>query len=259
MTLIARPDWADRARNVSHADHTARIDTLMTDQTISTAVSFDVALDNAMKRAEEAKTRGGHGGISVPLFPRMNSAVAFLPEEFTILGGTPGEGKSAIGWQMTISAAEAVRDKLQNGTPISAIGGFVGISLEMSKESIATRAACAYAGIPVETVIHGRQTDMQLEQLQDARDRLRGLPIELIAVGGPHADHDQDAGCAKARRKFGGKIALVIIDHVQLVSMPTTRITKAAARWATWRRSPTLCWLSARNSAATSLLFHNST
>ena len=211
----------------SAADHTARIDTLMTDQTISTAVSFDVALDNAMKRAEEAKARGGHGGISVPLFPRMNSAVAFLPEEFTILGGTPGEGKSALGWQIAISAAVRIRDLLQ----VKTVGGIVGISLEMSKELIATRAACAYAGVPVEAVIHGRLTDLQLEQLKDARAELRNLPIELIAVGGLTPTMIK-MRLRQARRKFGGKLALVIIDHVQLVNADD-RDNKGGGAWAT--------------------------
>ena len=128
---------------------------------------------------------------------------------------------------MTISAAERIRDLLQTKT----VGGFVGISLEMSKESIATRAACAYAGVPVETVIHGRLTDMQLEQLKEARAKLRNLPIELIAAGGLTPTMIK-MRLRQARRKFGGKIAMVIIDHVQLVNADD-KDNKGGGAWAT--------------------------
>ena len=61
----------------------------------------------------------------------------------------------------------------------------------------------------------------------------------------------------QARRKFKGKIALCIIDHVLLVN-PETRTPETAAPGQP-ARSPTPCWRSARNSAATCSGFASST
>ena len=219
----------------SAADIASTLDALVTDQQSSAAVTFNTAMDTAIERAKEAKRRGGHGGVQIPLFPSLGRKIAIMPEELTVLGGQPGEGKSAIGWQMVISAAEWVRDRVRGGTPISELGGFLGISLEMSKEALATRALCAYAGqyrkVPVSGILHGRLSDEQLDALEQAKRDLQNLPIELIAVGGLTPSMIR-MRFRQARRKFKGKIALCIIDHVLLIN-PEDKDARNGGAWAT--------------------------
>src|SRR5579859_1874835 len=219
----------------SAAEVASTLDALTTDQQSSAAVSFDQAMDSAFERAKQAKARGHHGGVNIPAFPRLCKKIAFMPEEFTVLGGQPGEGKSAIAWQMVISAAEMVRDRVRAGTPLSELGGFLGISLEMSKEALATRVLCAYASayktVPVHNILHGTLTDEQLDALEQAKRDLQGLPIELIAVGGLTPSMIR-MRFRKALRKFKGKIALGIIDHVLLVN-PEDRDARNGGAWAT--------------------------
>ena len=219
----------------SAADHASSLDALVTEQQSSAAVTFNAAMDSAVERAKEAKRRGGHGGVQIPLFPSLGRKIAIMPEELTVLGGQPGEGKSAIGWQMVISAAEWVRDRVRGGTPISELGGFLGISLEMSKEALATRALCAYAGqyrkVPVSGILHGRLSDEQLDALEQAKRDLQNLPIELIAVGGLTPSMIR-MRFRQARRKFKGKIALCIIDHVLLIN-PEDKDARNGGAWAT--------------------------
>jgi replicative DNA helicase len=219
----------------SAADHASTLDALVTDQQSSAAVTFNSAMDSAVERAKEAKRRGGHGGVQIPLLPALGRKIAIMPGELTVLGGQPGEGKSAIGWQMVISAAEWVRDRVRGGTPISELGGFLGISLEMSKEALATRALCAYAGqyrkVPVSGILHGNVSDQQLDALEQAKRDLQNLPIEIIAVGGLTPSMIR-MRFRQARRKFKGKIALCIIDHVLLIN-PEDKDARNGGAWAT--------------------------
>ena len=211
--------------------HTSMLDAIVTDTVQGTAVTFDEAMQAAIERAEEARRRGGHAGVQIPTFARLAASIAFLPQEFTILAGQPGEGKSALGWQMLISAAEHVRDKVSAGTPISELGGFLGISLEMSKEAVATRALCAYSGVPVAAALFGRMTDEQAVRFREAEERLKKLPIEIIAIGGLTPTKIR-MRLRQVRRKFKGKIALTIIDHVLLVD-PDEQDAKSGGAWAT--------------------------
>ena len=86
---------------------TPHLDALVTDQTRRHAVTFNSALDSAIERAKEAKNAAGTAGCRSRCSRRSDEDRSrMLPEEFTILGGSPAKGKSALGWQMVISAAE---------------------------------------------------------------------------------------------------------------------------------------------------------
>lgn len=218
------------------------IDASLTDQTDALDVSFDDALGSAMKRVHEAKARGGHGGLIVPQFPRLNKRIAFLPKQFTILGGQSGEGKSALAWQIAISIAEKMRDDIANGRPKAEVGGIVGLSFEMSEESLANRALSAETGIPVHLIETSVLSDGQIEALEQARGRLAKLPMRLICVGGLTPTMIR-MRMRQARRKLGGHVALTVIDHVQLVEADDKHASSGGA-WATGKVADAILSLS---------------
>lgn len=176
---------------------------------------FDEALAGAVSHAQHAFEIKGHGGIAIPTFPRLSKSIAIMPREFSIIGGCPGAGKSAIAWQIAIDIAREMR---ASGKSISETGGILGISLEMSKEALAIRVLSAASGVPAEDILHGRTTAYQLEQVETAAKELRGLPITLMDSGGLTASRIRRK-FTQAQRKFKGKIALCIIDHLNLVSL----------------------------------------
>lgn len=217
-----------KERAVQHSD---QIDSFVIDDTDTADVTFDTALDSAVAVMEETKRRGTIGGLMVPRFPRLNKHLRFLPEQLTILGGQSGEGKSAIAWQIFISAAEEIRERNLRGTPMSVTGGLVGLSFEMSKESLATRALSAESGLSVEHLEVAVLSDEQITAVKQARERLRNLPLRLIAMGGL-TPTQMRMRLRQAQRKLGGKLAMVLIDHVQLVEADDTH-AKSGGAWAT--------------------------
>ncbi len=217
----------------SAADHASAIDAIVTDQGTALPIHLNEAVQSAVEKAVEARAQGGHKGVLIPMFPTLDRRVALMPEEFTILGGQSGEGKSALGWQMMISAAEYVRDRVLAGTPMGQLGGFVGISLEMSAEALGRRVVSAYSGVPVSDMLHGRITDEQADRLNDAHRRVKGLPLTLIAAGGLTPSMIR-MRLRQAQRVFKGKIAAVIIDHLLLVNAED-KDSRAGGAWATGR------------------------
>jgi replicative DNA helicase len=174
--------------------------------------------------------------------PRLSSRIAFLPGQLTILGGLPGEGKSALAWGMVISAAERMRDEIDKGLPRSEVGGIVGLSFEMSTESLAARALSAQSGIPVEVIETRVMTDEQIEMLEQARAALARLPLRLIAMGGLTPTMMR-MRMRQARRKLGGHIALTVIDHVQLIE-PDDAHARNGGAWATGKVADAILYMS---------------
>lgn len=176
-------------------------------------VTFDQALESAVVQAREAKARGGPGGLVVPTMPRISRAIPMLPKEFTILGGIAGSGKSALGWAFVIEIARAMRE---TGRPIQETGGIVGFSFEMSEAALGMRALSAASGVPVEDMIRGAISQPQMEAIERSQAELSHLPVRLLAIGGLSPSMIKQR-FIQALRFFKGKIALAIIDHVNLV------------------------------------------
>lgn len=195
------------------------------------SVTFDEALGMAIRNAKKAKAAGGKTDLHLSTFPRTMRAMSFQPEQLTILGGASGEGKSALAWGWAIEIARDMRDKIKAGASPQEIGGVVGISLEMSAEGIATRALSAFSGISAQKIERGWLSDSEIERLDEGRVELSGCPLRLEAIGGltPALIRMR---MRQIRRKFGGKIALVVIDHVQLVEADSEH-AKGGGAWAT--------------------------
>jgi replicative DNA helicase len=143
---------------------------------------------------------------------------------------------------MVISVAERMRDDIAEGLPRSEVGGIVGLSLEMSTESLAARALSAQSGIPVEVIETQVLTEDEIERLEQARSALARLPLRLIAMGGLTPTMMR-MRMRQARRKLGGHIAMTVIDHVQLIEAEDVHARNGGA-WATGKVADAILYMS---------------
>lgn len=193
------------------------IDATLFDQSVEGSYTFDEALDKALRTMRASIERGGHGGVHIPGFPTLNSMCAMLPGEVTMLGGLPSVGKSAIAFKWCIDVAKEVRQAVDSGrAKLSDIGGVVAISQEMKADSLANRNLAAESGVSVWDIMTGNLTPAQERAVTDAASRLARLPYVIVAVGGLTLTAMR-MRLRQARRRLGGKIRLVVIDHAQSV------------------------------------------
>ena len=178
---------------------------------------FDGAIAKALKNVDEAVRTNGSVGLNIgPEFSRVRRLVRFIGGKLILVGGDTGMGKSALVWKWAVNAAISIRDRMDTGTMLQDVGGILGISLEMDSASIALRAACSFSGVPYDDAEAGRITPIQRDLLEEARVALKRLPIVFVAVGGMTPGMVR-MRARQAQRRFGGKLAGIIIDHLQLM------------------------------------------
>jgi replicative DNA helicase len=194
-------------------------DDLIAGRVSPAAVSLDDAIDGALAAADAAHAHRGPGGLSTGL-PSIDEQIGGLePGSLIVLGGRPGMGKSAFGWQSAIAAA-------RQGA------GVLAISLEMSATELGRRALSAISGVPVWRLKRGRHTD-GTERLLVARRELRGLPLSIEDGAGLTAGMiGVKARAAKRRHGLG----LVVIDHLHIVRAEDVDVRQGAT-WAVGRIS----------------------
>jgi replicative DNA helicase len=126
---------------------------------------------------------------------------------------------SGLGFQIGVQTAEWVRGQWDQGLSVEA-GGVAFVSLEMSKESLATRQLAAVSGLDSRRIARGSLTSFEYEQLESAKKRLTNLPIQVIDACGLTPTMIRMRLRQAQRRmmaKHKTKIGLVVIDHLQLV------------------------------------------
>lgn len=200
------------------------------DSVASTDMTFNEALDVTIKHATKMQAGGGMAGLRLDQFPQVMAKLSLLSEELTILAGQPGEGKSALAFQWAIDIARDIRDRVRNGESIADLGGVIIFSLEMGEKMVGARALAALTGIPSQAILSGTLSPTELETCRRARIDLADLPICLEAVGGLTPTRMRMKMRAK-RRRFGGRLALVVIDHLQL-TRPEDRDARSGGAWA---------------------------
>jgi replicative DNA helicase len=192
---------------------------------------FGDALKEAIDEVDEIEKNGRNPGLNVGNeFPRLQALVHFSPRRFIVLGADTKMGKTSLGWKWAVNAALEIQQKLDLGTPLSEVGGVLGLTLEMDPKALALRATCAYAGIDNHAALSGKLTALDRERLGDAFNATRRLPIQFVATGGMTPAMIR-MRATQAMRKFKGKIALIVIDHMQLLEADG-EAARAGGAWA---------------------------
>jgi replicative DNA helicase len=166
-------------------------------------VSLDDAMDDALRRADEAYARGGPAGVSTGMRSVDEALGGLEPSCVYIVAGRPGMGKSSIGHQWAISAARDGYDVLE-------------ISQEMSAAELGRRALCAVARAPIIALKRGNH-ERYADALVRARRELNGLPVTIEDVGGLNVAHIAQKARALQRAPRGKNgLGLIMVDHLHI-------------------------------------------
>jgi len=183
-------------------------------------VTLDVAMDTALRAADEAARKQGPAGISTGFRAIDDQIDGLEPDSLHVLAGRPGMGKSSLGWQIAVAAARAGQ-------------GVLAVSLEMSATELGRRALSAAAGVPVRHIKRGYLGGGTAECLVQARRELGELPLTIEDGSGlAMAQIDLKARGARRRHKLG----LILVDHLHIIR-PEDRDLRQGATWAVGRIS----------------------
>lgn len=216
--LVTQAYAGDATAEVT-ANAVGRIDALAVGGSDAKGIMLDVALADAERAIDEARERKGPAGISTGFHSIDERLGGLEPGTLTVIAGRPGMGKSALGWQMAISAA-------RQGA------GVLVISLEMSSLELGRRALATAARVPVAAMKYGRVSVAQGNAIVLARREMRGLPLTIEDSAGLTAT--MIAARARAAKRKG--LGLVMVDHLHIVR-PDDADAKQGATWAVGRIS----------------------
>jgi replicative DNA helicase len=150
---------------------------------------------------------GGTPGRSTG-FDAIDRMIAGLrPERFHIIGGRPGQGKTALVLAIAVAVA-AAKDP----------GSVAFFSLEMSSEELAQRIIAARANLDLRQLLTGDLTEREHERAHEAAVWASTLPIsieEAITI---------EQITSRARRMHARRpLGVLIVDYIQLVMSTNMR------------------------------------
>ena len=127
------------------------------------------------------------------------------PGDMIVVAGRPSMGKTAF----ALNIAEHVGVELR--LPVAVF------SLEMSGPQIATRMLSSIGRIDQQKTRNGRLTDEDWDRMTVALGKLHEAPIHIDETGAINAT-DLRARARRLARQFGGKLGLIVIDYIQLMT-----------------------------------------
>lgn len=162
--------------------------------------------DIAMHEIEQRRLGKGSLGVKVgiPSFDALT--VGLRPGNLMVLAARPGVGKSTLGLNMLYRAALA-------GTR----GAF--FSLEMSHEEVFMKLLSSQAKIDSQKFMTGKVSDLELDELYKAKDKIVDLPIyvcDQAAITVPQIE----AMIRKHQSSSNDTIDFIVVDYLQLISSP---------------------------------------
>jgi replicative DNA helicase len=170
--------------------------------------TYSAALDKAMASIEAAyKADGNLRGITTGLKDLDYKLGGLHRTDLIILAGRPSMGKSALAWNIAEAAARA--------------GEVVAFySLEMSTEQLAGRGIAARSGVNAHNLREGRVTAEEVQRAARASLELKELPIFIDDTSA--LSPSQIRTRARRVKRKQGKLGLIVIDYLQLMSPPAS-------------------------------------
>jgi replicative DNA helicase len=193
-------ELSDLENSIRRLSEGAELDSPSALVSVKEAVDAEGGL-NALLSGDQRKV------IPTP-FPVLDGALAggLRPGQLVIIGARPGHGKSIIGKQLALSAAEA-----GNHTSF--------FSLEMSNSEMLIRAACCLSGVPIHVARTGEADKEQRLLMGKALVALAKQPFKLSdrAMLTP-ASLSAQLRYQKAREG----VDIAVVDYLGLMSAGTT-------------------------------------
>lgn len=150
-------------------------------------------------------------------FSRLNRATAGLHDgDLTIIAGRPGMGKSAMATNLAANVARVMPDSVPIG-----VGVF---SLEMPKEQLAIRIACAERGINVANVRRNVMNPEEWSELAAAAHEITKMPlwiddtaaISLLELRARTRKLQRDIAAGRMGVPCS-RLGLIVVDYLQLM------------------------------------------
>lgn len=139
-------------------------------------------------------------------FHDLDSKTAGLqPGDLIIVAGRPSMGKTAF----ALNIAESVA--LNTLLPVAVF------SMEMSGTQLATRMLGSIARVDQHKMRTGRLSDQEWHDLSEAMGRLHDAPIFIDETAALNS-LELRTRARRLWRQFGGKLGLVVVDYLQLMS-----------------------------------------
>lgn len=129
----------------------------------------------------------------------------FQPGDMIVVAGRPSMGKTAF----ALNIAEHVGVDLRLPVAI--------FSLEMSGPQLAMRFLSSVGRLDAQRIKTGRLNDEDWEKMTDALGRLHESPIHIDETGAINAT-DLRARARRLARQYGGKLGLIVVDYLQLMT-----------------------------------------
>jgi len=129
------------------------------------------------------------------------------PEEFVVIAGRPGMGKSALAMSIIVNMFE------QN--PNARIGMF---SLEMSNEQLVQRVNSMVSGVNLEKVRSATMSPVEYKRFVDANGKIANYPLLPRDTSG--LSMERIRSYSHEWRMERGGLSMVVIDYLQLMIAP---------------------------------------
>jgi len=171
-------------------------------------VAIQPLLGEVVDRIQELYEQDNPSAITgVPTgFHDLDKMTAGLqPGDMIVIAGRPSMGKTAI----ALNIAEHVA--VDMGLPVAIF------SLEMSGPQLAMRFLSSVGRLDAHRIRTGRLNDDEWEKMTVALGRLHGAPIHIDESGALNVT-DLRARARRLARQFGGKLGLIVIDYLQLMT-----------------------------------------
>jgi replicative DNA helicase len=184
-------------------------------------------LREVVDRIQALYDRDDHDGItgtSTGFTDLDNLSSGLQAGDMIVIAGRPAMGKTAI----ALNIAEHIGVQLRLPVAI--------FSLEMSKPQVMQRMLSSVGRIDQERLKNGRLTDDDWDRMTSALHKLHDAPIEIDDAGALNPV-ELRARCRRFARKHKGRVGLIVIDYLQLMTSAQDAIENRATEIAEVSRS----------------------
>ena len=179
--------------------------------------SMDALVVQMLDRVQElADNPREVNGLSTGFEEMDRMTAGFQPGDLIVLAARPSMGKTAL----AINMAEHVA--LNEGLPVAVF------SMEMGAAQLATRVIGSIGRIDQSHLRNGNLTDDEWPRLSEAVEKLRQVSMH-IDEGGGLTQGELRAAARRLARQCGGKLGLVVVDYLQLMSTGSSDENRATA------------------------------
>jgi len=179
--------------------------------------SMDALVVQMLDRVQElADNPREVNGLSTGFEDLDRMTAGFQPGDLIVLAARPSMGKTAL----AINIAEHVA--LNEGLPVAVF------SMEMGAAQLATRVIGSIGRIDQSHLRNGNLTNDEWPRLSEAVEKLRQVSMH-IDEGGGLTQGELRAAARRLARQCGGKLGLVVVDYLQLMSTGNSDENRATA------------------------------